>query len=125
MVVGKLSRVWGAIIGTIVAIEVALMTMLTKFAKATKAASDTIMAIGSALIIIAISAIIFGYTMGIGADLTSSISNETIKSQTMGFLTQLTTFGFSMYNFAILLVLAMVAAVLIAYFRRTGGSSGV
>jgi len=99
--------------------------LFAKIVKDRKAASDTILSIGTALIIIAISAIIFGYTMGIGADLTSSISNETIKNQTMGFLTQLTTFGFSMYNFAILLVLAMVAAVLIAYFRRTGGSSGV
>jgi len=98
--------------------------LFAKIVKDRKAATDTIMSIGTALIVIAISAIIFGYVVGVGSNLTNSITNTTIKDQTNNFLSQLVTFGFSMYNFAILLVLAMVAAVLIAYFKEIKGGGG-
>ena len=89
-----------------------------------KAVSDTVVGVGVSLIILAIMAIIFGYVMGLGSDLTGNIANTTIRNQTSNYISTLTNFGFSMFNFMLLIVLVMIAVVIIYAFRKIGGGEG-
>ncbi len=104
---------------------VATVEWFERVAKDKRGVTDTVTAVAAALITLAIVGVIYYYTLGIGVDLAGSITDTNMSTTATNFLTSMASFGGAMFNFIILLIIAMVGAIIIAFFRgRLGGGGG-